>query len=88
ALLNEAGDLPTPQMMDVTDAALHKTVELRDGLIEHLRSPLSDPEATDWRHALDTVNVALSEMASVEYPGALNREHLDDARKLLEQLTG
>jgi len=84
-LLAEARDLPPAQMIDVADAALRKTVQARDGMIERLRE---EPDAPpDWRQALGVVNVALTQIAAVEYPGLLNPEHLDEAKKLLEQLS-
>ncbi|HLY68042.1 MAG TPA: hypothetical protein VKU60_21055 [Chloroflexota bacterium] len=38
------------------------------------------------RELLGRVNVALSELASVEYPGELERGHIDTVCQLIEQL--
>ena len=85
-LLDECQSLPTPQMIDLTDAALRKVVQARDGMIERLRAEPQAPGAELWRAALKRVNVTLSELASIEYPGALNREHLGVARGVLHEL--
>lgn len=85
-LLAEAGPLPTPQMIDLTDAAERKVIQARDSMIERLRSQPESPEAHLWRTALGQVNGALSELVSVEYPGALNRDHLELASAVLKAL--
>lgn len=85
-LLGESGSLPTPQLIDLTDAALRKVVKARDSMIEHLRAEPGAPHAELWRAALNQINVTLSELAGIEYPGALNREHIDLARTILQQL--
>lgn len=81
-LLRESKDLPVPQLLDLTDAALRKMVGVRDGLIERQR----DGGGPDVRAALNQVNVALTEVASVQYPGALDREHVETAAAALEAL--
>jgi len=85
-LLAQAGPLPTPQMIDLTDAAQRKVIRARDSMISRLREEPQAPEAHLWRTALAQVNVSLSELASVEYPGALNREHLEVASAALKEL--
>ena len=87
-LLGEAGPLPTPQMIDLTDAAERKVIQARDGMIERLRSQPEAPEAHLWRTALGQLNAALSELVSVEYPGALNREHIELTSAVLKDLLG
>jgi gamma-glutamyl:cysteine ligase YbdK (ATP-grasp superfamily) len=87
-LLGTARNLPTPQMQDLVDAALRKVVEVRDGIIDGLREGASAANRDLWRTALDQLNVTLSELASVQYPGALERQHLDTARELLHKLLG
>lgn len=87
-LLAEAGPLPTPQMIDLTDAAERKVIQARDGMIEQLRSQPEASEAHLWRTALGQVNATLSELASVEYPGALNRDHIELASAVLKELVG
>jgi hypothetical protein len=88
SLLDECGNLPTPQLMDLTDAALRKVVQARDSMIEHLRAEPLAAHAELWRAALNQVNVVLSELAGIEYPGALNREHISVARGILQALVG
>lgn len=87
-LLVEARGLPAPQLLDLTDSALRKVVAARDGLIEQLRDQRGGAEMADHKRALETINVTLSELASVEYPGLLEREHVDLAIQLLQQLAG
>jgi len=74
-------------MIDLTDAALRKVVQARDSMIEHLRAEPGAQHADLWRAALARVNVTLSELAGIECPGALNREHIELARTLLRKLT-
>jgi hypothetical protein len=87
-LLVEARDASPAQMLEVTDSALRDVVNARDGIIQRLREQPLAAEAPDWRLALDTVNVTLSELASVEFPGILDRQHVDQAIELLEGLLG
>lgn len=85
-LLEEATSLPTPQLLDLTLAAERKMVRVRDGIIERLREEPQASMAEVWRAALSRLNAALSEVAAVEYPGSLNREHLSLTRKVLQEL--
>jgi hypothetical protein len=85
-LLDEASNLPTPQLTDLTDAALRKVIEVRDAIIERLRRDPSNEEREHRRVALNQVNTAITELASVEYPGALDRSHLEVAQSVLREL--
>lgn len=87
-LLAEARDLPPAQVIDLTDSALRKVVAVRDSMIELLREQSGGAEMADHGRALQTINVTLSELASVEYPGLLDREHLDQAIQLLQEIAG
>jgi len=87
-LLGEAGSLPTPQVVDLADAATRKVVGVRDALIDRLREESSGSERDKHRAALDQINIAVSELASVEYPGALERSHLDTVQSVLRKLIG
>ncbi len=81
-LLKESRQLPTPQMLDLVDAALRRVVKVRDAMIASVRSTPS----LVLRAMLDQVNVALSTLASIQYPGALEHEHLDEVMNLLHKL--
>ncbi|HLG73466.1 MAG TPA: hypothetical protein VK009_23850 [Chloroflexota bacterium] len=85
-LLGTSSNLPTPQMIDLVDAGMRKIIQVRDGIIAQLRDGGSDPHTQLLRTALDQVNVALSELASVQYPGALERQHIEAARQVIEKL--
>jgi hypothetical protein len=86
-LLHESRNAPVPQMLDLTDAALRKVVDVRDGLIERLRQD-GENQCEPLRTTLGSINVALSEVASVQYPGALDRGHIDTAAEVLQSLLG
>jgi len=85
-LLTEAVQLPPTKVIELTAHALRKVADARDGMIERLRDQPGADEAAEWRQALDTVNVTLSELTSVEYPSSFNRNHLNTAIELLRPL--
>lgn len=85
-LLTEAIPQPPAKVIELTAHVMRKVVDARDGMIERLRSQPESPEATEWRQALDTVNLALSELTSVEYPSSFNRNDLKTAIELLRPL--
>ena len=82
ALLREGREQPGPRLIELTDSAEREVIAVRDELIQRLRAA-SDPAG---QTALEQINVALSVLASVEYPGELDRKHVDTAVGQLEGL--
>jgi hypothetical protein len=82
--LEQAVDLPVPDLKREAAAAERETVRVRDVLIERLRAAPDDPRADGVRLALDRVNGALALVLGVEYPvGPVNRQKLTQARTAL-----
>lgn len=72
------------QIVDFGECAV---VRLRDCLIEGYRSASSAEEAQEIKRDLDQVNIALSLVVGVEYPGAgIQQKPLEQARAVLEGL--
>jgi hypothetical protein len=70
------------QEVDITERAI---VRLRDNLISRLREDSAPEEAARLQAALTRVNVAVSLVAGVEYPGAGIQERLlEGAHEALE----
>ena len=69
------------------DVAERAIVRLRDGLIKELRQNPAGDRAERMRSALNQVNVAISLVAGIEYPGAGPQGHLlEQARIVLQDL--
>lgn len=84
-ILEQTPNLPSPQVITLVDHAERKVVQVRDALIAHLRQEPTGANAARRRGALKHVNVGLSVLASLEYPAALLREHIDEAIQELGQ---
>ena len=85
-LLFTAGDLPPGELIERMDAVEEQVVSVRDSLIARSRAASSggSPPA----ESLKRINLCLTLVASVEYPGSLDRPRVGEARELLEQLVG
>ena len=81
-LIDDAMQRPSSQLKGEVEIAESRLVELRDHLIKTLRQAENRPAAQS--HALETMNIALSLVVSIEYPAAgIHREALAEARDLL-----
>lgn len=85
-LLDASKTAPVEQMIELVDAAERKVVEVRDEIILRLRASEGSGDHGSWRAALDRVNATLSGLASVEYPGELERANVDMVRRSLQQV--
>ncbi len=77
---------PPGQRNQVIDESERAIVRLRDALIEQFRQELEGSEKETLQAALNQVNVAVSLIAGVEYPGSGAQEK--PIRQSLEVLTG
>ncbi len=71
----------------IVDRSEHAIVRLRDCLIERCRQETTGGEASALRSALDQVNIAVSLITGVEYPGTgLQEKPMVQARDILKAL--
>jgi hypothetical protein len=83
SLLDQARSQSAAQVMERSAEAMRRLVEVRDGLIDRVRSGQDGALL-----ALERINVTLSELASLAYPGQLDRQHIDTAQAVLRELLG
>ncbi len=85
--LESAVEMKPTELVKQVDLAEISVVRLRDALIERLRRADPPEEAMDWHRVLDRVNVVLSMICGVEFPGlkGIERSTIGEASKLLEQ---
>ena len=75
------------QRLQIVDFGECAIVRLRDCLIERLRQGEQAGLAQQLQDALDQVNIALSLVVGVEYPGAgIQQRSLEQAREVLIEL--
>ena len=75
------------QRLQIVDFGESAIVRLRDCLIERLRQENQSSLAQPLQDALNQVNIALSLIVGVEYPGAgIQQRPLEQAREVLEKL--
>ncbi len=81
-------DTPPRERNQVVDFGEHAIVRLRDCLIQRSRQEAEDgPTKAGLRAALDQVNVALSLITGVEYPGAgIQEKPMQEALEVLKGL--
>jgi hypothetical protein len=87
AQLDKALDAAPKEVIEHVRQAAQATVQVRDGMIDQLRTPLTIPRTKELHARLDRVNTALSCIAGVEYPsGGIHHKLLKQARKALKEL--
>ena len=85
--LDQALSLPSTQIKEEVDVAERAVVRLRDAAIERLRGDSAAEDQPPLKAARHGANVALSLIASVEYPAAkIQRSKLESARGVLQGL--
>jgi len=83
SLLDQARSQSAAKVIELSAEAMRRLVEVRDGLIDRGRSGQDGALP-----ALARINVTLSELASLAYPGKLDRQHIDTAQAVLRELLG
>ncbi len=85
--LQEAFSLPPDKLEREVDEAERRVAKLRDCLIERLRADLESGAESRWRKPLDGANVALSLIASAEYPATgIHKSYMEQAEKVLREM--
>lgn len=99
ACLHQAFDLPPERLKSKVDQAENLVVKLRNAMIDRLRAEQDGGRSlrpSRWRAPLDQVNMCLSLIAGVAYPGSkIHHNYVEDAcrvllevRKEIEQTEG
>lgn len=87
--LKDSFGLSPNQLGRRIDQIENKVVKIRNCIIDQYRKEGRPPEKSVWRKPLDRINLALTLIASVEYPATgLHRSYLKDAEKVLEDFQG
>ncbi len=78
---------PPRERHQIVDHSEHAIVRLRDCLIERCRQETTGGQASALRSALDQVNIAVSLITGVEYPGTgMQEKPMLQARNILKAL--
>ncbi len=86
-ILDDLLATPPRERHQIIDHSEHAIVRLRDCLIESCRQETAGSEASALRSALDQVNIAVSLITGVEYPGTgMQEKPMVQARDILKAL--